>query len=94
MHKAARLSPMRSSELAITAIVCGFSVRRRIAPCRLPTRLVQTRRLSRPVVSVGNLTVGGTGKTPLVVCIAKILLRRGWKPSILTEGTAAAARQR
>lgn len=46
----------------------------------------KTRRLSRPVVSVGNLTVGGTGKTPLVVCIAKILLRRGWKPSILTRG--------
>jgi tetraacyldisaccharide 4'-kinase len=46
----------------------------------------KTRRLARPVVSVGNLTVGGTGKTPLVECIAKILLRRGWKPSILTRG--------
>lgn len=44
------------------------------------------RRLARPVVSVGNLTVGGTGKTPLVVCVANILLRRGWKPSILTRG--------
>lgn len=47
---------------------------------------LKTRRLSRPVVSVGNLTVGGTGKTPLVACIAKILLRRGWKSSILTRG--------
>jgi tetraacyldisaccharide 4'-kinase len=46
----------------------------------------KTRRLARPVVSVGNLTVGGTGKTPLVVCVANILLRRGWKPSILTRG--------
>ncbi len=46
----------------------------------------KTRRLARPVVSVGNLTVGGTGKTPLVACVAKILLRRGWKPSILTRG--------
>ena len=44
------------------------------------------RRLARPVVSVGNLTVGGTGKTPLVACVANILLRRGWKPSILTRG--------
>jgi len=43
-------------------------------------------RLARPVVSVGNLTVGGTGKTPLVACIANILLRQGWKPSILTRG--------
>ena len=47
---------------------------------------LKTRRLSRPVISVGNLTVGGTGKTPLVACVARILLRRGWKPSILTRG--------
>ncbi len=46
----------------------------------------KTRHLARPVVSVGNLTVGGTGKTPLVACVAKMLLRRGWKPSILTRG--------
>ena len=46
----------------------------------------KVRRLARPVVSVGNLTVGGTGKTPLVACIANILLREGWKPSILTRG--------
>jgi tetraacyldisaccharide 4'-kinase len=37
-------------------------------------------------VSIGNLTVGGTGKTPLVAQVANILLRRGWKPSILTRG--------
>ncbi len=43
-------------------------------------------RLARPVVSVGNLTVGGTGKTPLVACVAKILLRHGWNPGILTRG--------
>jgi tetraacyldisaccharide 4'-kinase len=43
-------------------------------------------RLARPVVSVGNLTVGGTGKTPLVVYIAGLLIRRGWTPSILTRG--------
>jgi tetraacyldisaccharide 4'-kinase len=48
----------------------------------------KTRRLSRPVISVGNLTTGGTGKTPLVVLIAKILLRHGWRPSILTRGYA------
>ena len=43
-------------------------------------------RLARPVLSVGNLTMGGTGKTPLVAYVAKTLLRRGWKPSILTRG--------
>jgi tetraacyldisaccharide 4'-kinase len=47
---------------------------------------LKTRRLSRPVVSVGNLTLGGTGKTPLVAYIAETLLRRGRLPGILTRG--------
>jgi tetraacyldisaccharide 4'-kinase len=37
-------------------------------------------------VSIGNLTVGGTGKTPLVALIAKTLLNHGWTPGILTRG--------
>jgi tetraacyldisaccharide 4'-kinase len=48
--------------------------------------LFKIRRLNRPVISVGNLTVGGTGKTPLVMFIAERLLDRGWTPSILTRG--------
>ncbi len=47
---------------------------------------LRTRQLNRPVISVGNLTVGGTGKTPLVADIAERLVRRGWKPAILTRG--------
>ncbi len=43
-------------------------------------------RLARPVVSVGNLTAGGAGKTPLVALLAKLLLERGVKPAILTRG--------
>jgi tetraacyldisaccharide 4'-kinase len=46
----------------------------------------QTRKLGRPVLSVGNLTVGGTGKTPLVEYVADLLVKRGWKPGILTRG--------
>ena len=47
---------------------------------------LQTRRLSRPVVSVGNITTGGTGKTPLVAYIARRLLAHGFRPGILTRG--------
>ena len=47
---------------------------------------IKVHRLSRPVISVGNLTVGGTGKTPIVARVAEILVRQGWKPSILTRG--------
>jgi tetraacyldisaccharide 4'-kinase len=44
------------------------------------------RRLSSPVISVGNLSVGGTGKTPLVAYLAQQLLARGERPAILSRG--------
>ncbi len=39
-----------------------------------------------PVVIVGNITVGGTGKTPLVAWLARHLLERGYRPGVLTRG--------
>ena len=47
---------------------------------------LKTLRLDRPVVSVGNLSVGGTGKTPLVILMARTLLAAGHRPCILTRG--------
>jgi tetraacyldisaccharide 4'-kinase len=46
------------------------------------------RRLTRPVISVGNLAVGGRGKTPIVASIARELLAMGERPAILTRGYA------
>jgi tetraacyldisaccharide 4'-kinase len=43
-------------------------------------------RLSRPVISVGNLSVGGSGKTPVVGYIARLLVDSGERPAILTRG--------
>lgn len=43
-------------------------------------------RLPRPTVSVGNLTVGGTGKTPFVLHLAERLLAEGRRPAILSRG--------
>jgi len=45
-----------------------------------------TTKLDRPVISVGNMTVGGTGKTPLVEWVAKALASNGKKVCILTRG--------
>jgi tetraacyldisaccharide 4'-kinase len=44
------------------------------------------RRLQQPVISIGNLSVGGTGKTPLVAAVARLLLARGERPAILSRG--------
>jgi len=44
------------------------------------------KRLPAPVISVGNLTVGGTGKTPMVACLARYFQGRGEKVAILSRG--------
>jgi tetraacyldisaccharide 4'-kinase len=44
------------------------------------------RRLDRPVISVGNLSTGGSGKTPVVAHIAALLASRGERPAILSRG--------
>jgi tetraacyldisaccharide 4'-kinase len=48
--------------------------------------LRKTKRLACPVISVGNITVGGTGKTPLVIMLAKGLMGRGIPMAILSRG--------
>jgi tetraacyldisaccharide 4'-kinase len=55
-------------------------------------RILKTRRLQHPVISVGNLTVGGTGKTPLVIALAGALRDRGFHPVILSRGYGRASR--
>jgi tetraacyldisaccharide 4'-kinase len=44
------------------------------------------RHLKRPVVSIGNIRIGGSGKTPAVAEIARLLAARGERPSILSRG--------
>lgn len=56
---------------------------------RRRTRLATSgrqKRLARPVISVGNLAVGGRGKTPLVATITRLLLEAGERPAILSRG--------
>jgi tetraacyldisaccharide 4'-kinase len=49
------------------------------------------KRLSRPVISVGNLTVGGTGKTPMVIWLAERFLAEGKGVGILSRGYRGAS---
>lgn len=50
------------------------------------TGILKTNRLKCPVISVGNLTLGGTGKTPVVEYIARFFMEKGFKPVVLTRG--------
>ncbi len=49
-------------------------------------RLLPAGRASVPVVSVGNITVGGTGKTPLVAYLVEQALERGFRPGVIARG--------
>jgi tetraacyldisaccharide 4'-kinase len=61
------------------------------AVARLRRRLhrrgtLASRRLPRPVISVGNRSFGGSGKTPFVVALCQRLTKEGWKVCILSRG--------
>ena len=69
--------------------VFGGVVALRCALYRL--RLVPSFRLPVPVIVVGNLTVGGSGKTPLVLWLVARLRERGWHPGIISRGYGGSA---
>ncbi len=49
-------------------------------------RLARPNRLPVPVIVVGNIIVGGAGKTPLTLWLAEALVSRGWRPGIVSRG--------
>ncbi len=51
--------------------------------------LKPVRRLKWPVVSIGNLSAGGAGKTPLTIALAKASLARGLHVDVLSRGATA-----
>lgn len=48
--------------------------------------ILKSRRLNKPVISVGNISVGGSGKTPFVMFLVDKLIRDGKKPAVLSMG--------
>lgn len=49
-------------------------------------KLKKIKRVSKPIICIGNITTGGTGKTPLVIWLCKHLVEKGLSPAVLTRG--------
>lgn len=54
--------------------------------------LIKAQQVTVPVIVVGNISVGGTGKTPLVVWLVDFLRREGYRPGIISRGYGGSAR--
>ncbi len=72
--------------LILRALSLPYAALCRLRNTLFDLRLLPLRRLPRPVISVGNLSVGGTGKTPLTVMLAGMLKANGYRPAILSRG--------
>jgi tetraacyldisaccharide 4'-kinase len=66
--------------MGLRAIAGAYRVARGLRAAEAPQRLPV------PVLVAGNFTAGGTGKTPLVIALARDLSARGWRPGIVSRG--------
>lgn len=48
--------------------------------------ILSVRRLPCPVVSIGNITAGGTGKTPMALYMARLMRQMGYRPAVISRG--------
>ncbi len=75
---------------ALTVASWPYSVAMRARRLAYRCGLLRTHKAAVPVICVGNITTGGTGKTPMVAWVVAHLKSAGMKPAILTRGYKAA----
>ena len=51
--------------------------------------VLKAKRLSKPVISIGNIAIGGAGKTPATIAVCRFLEQRGLRVAVLTRGYGA-----
>jgi tetraacyldisaccharide 4'-kinase len=82
-------SPLALLLLPLTGFYCVIIALRRLA-YRLGLKKIH--QLDVPVIVVGNITVGGTGKTPLVAWLAQYLREQGYRPGLVARGYGGKAK--
>ena len=85
----ARLTPLTALLTPLSALF-ALAAGTRAALYRVG--VLPTRRLPVPVVVIGNITVGGSGKTPLTIALARALTAAGFTPGVVSRATAAPTR--
>jgi len=78
-----RLTPVSLLLLPLSWLFCMVVMLRRAF---YRTGWFQSIKLPVPVIVVGNITVGGTGKTPFVIWLAQLLRDQGYRPGVITRG--------
>ena len=84
-----RLSPLHLVLWPLSLVFGALAATRRLL---YRTKLLSGTRVRVPVIVVGNINTGGTGKTPCAIWLAQWLLDHGFKPGIITRGYAGSAR--
>ena len=82
-----RKAPLDSFVKGLLFIASRFYLRAiNIRTWMYDTRIIRNRAIGCLVVSIGNLTCGGTGKTPIVEIFARTLSQKGRKVAVLSRG--------
>ncbi len=89
-HQWTRVSAWHLLLTPLAALFWLGSAARRLAYAHGIRRVT---RLPVPVVVVGNINVGGTGKTPLTIYLAELLREAGYRPGVVSRGYGAALRE-
>ncbi len=77
------------SRMLLTILSWPYSLITRFRNWLYTHDLLRVHQVGVPVVCVGNLTTGGTGKTPLVVWLARLMGQKGLRAAVLTRGYKA-----
>jgi tetraacyldisaccharide 4'-kinase len=70
----------------LSALSVGYRAALAVREAAYRFRVLRTGRLACPVISVGNITVGGSGKTPLAELAARTLVELGGRPAVVSRG--------